>query len=146
MPDKFSFELIGDVDSYNSDTGFFIRKAINDKYKDTTVIYNLSQEDKESIYEIFKENDIFSIPKEFECASDAQYMMPQFTTILKYNLNGIKNEIRYNTGCYPKKNQNDEMKFENITKFIRQKLNDKKAIKAIPKTKIDFLRKYFKLP
>jgi hypothetical protein len=136
LPKDFSFELINDVDSYNSKTGYFIRKAINDRFQDSTVIYKLSTKDKEEIFKILKENDIFTIPKNFECASGAKYMMPQFTTILKYKIAGITNEISFNSGCFPKKNVNDEVRFENITKFIQQKLYSKNAIKMLPKTKM----------
>ena len=136
LPKDFSFVLINEVDSYDSETGHFIRKAINDRFQDTTVVCNLSTDDKEEIFKILKENDVFTIPKNFECASGAKYMMPQFTTILRYKIAGNKNEISYTTGCFPKKNINEESRFENITKFIQQKLYSKNAIKMLPKTKL----------
>lgn len=135
-PKDFSFEIIDDVDSYNSDSGYFIRKAINDKYEDTIVIYKLSQKDKEEIYKVIKENDIFSIPKGFECVSDAQFIVPAYTTILKYKIGNINNKIELNTSCLPKKNHVAEVRFKNITTFIRQKLSSKQVIKSIPKTKM----------
>lgn len=139
LPKDFSFEIKDEVDSYNSKSGLFTRRAINEKFKDTTVTYSLSQKDKEEIYRVFKDNDIVSIPKSFECASNAQFMMPAFTTTLKYRIGGIQKEIVFNTSCFPKKNQNDEVRFDNITEFIRNKLDSKEIIKKIPKTKARFM-------
>jgi hypothetical protein len=99
----------------------------------------LSQGEKEQIYEILKENDVFSIPKKFECASNSTFMIPAFTSILKFEIAGVKNEIEFNSGCFPKKNLDAEIRFENITKFIRQKLTTSKPISKLPKTQMDFM-------
>lgn len=139
LPKDFSFEIVDDVDSYNSTNGHFTRKAINDKFLDTTVTYILSQKDKEEIYKVFKENNILSIPKSFECASNAQFMMPAFTTTLKYRIDGIQKEIVFNTSCFPKKNESEAVRFDNAIKFIREKLYSKEIITKVPKTKMRFM-------
>lgn len=139
LPKDFSFEIIEDVNSYNSKNGQYTRKAINDKFLDTTVTCILSQKDKEEIYKILIENDIFSVPKSFECASNAQFIIPAFNTTLKYQINGVKQEIKFNTSCFPKKNESGATRFDNIVKYIRKKLNTKEIIQKLPKTKMIFM-------
>ncbi|MCU0467537.1 MAG: hypothetical protein MUF58_02975 [Arcicella sp.] len=136
IPKGFSFEIIDDIDSYNSINGSFTRKAINDKFLDTIVVYTLSQKDKEEIYKVLIENDVLSIPKYFECASNAQFMIPSFNTTLKVQINGIKQEIKFDTSCFPKKDAGAANRFDNIVKYIRAKLHSQKIIQKLPKTKM----------
>ena len=139
LPKDFSFEIIDDVDSYNSKSSRFTRKSINERFTDTTVTCTLSQKDKEEIYKILVENDILSVPKSFDCASNAQFMIPAFTTTLKYQIDGMKKEIQFNTSCFPKKNESGATRFDNIVKYIREKLHSKETIRKLPKTKMIFM-------
>ncbi len=139
LPKDFSFEIIDETESYNSQSGCFTRKAVTDNFTDTTVIYDLSQQDKEDIYKVLIENDILSIPKSFECASDAQFMLPAFTTTLKFQINGIAQEIKFNTSCFPKKEESEAIKFDNIVQYIRKKLLSKRIIQQLPKTEMRFI-------
>jgi hypothetical protein len=139
LPKDFSFEIISATESYNSQSGYFTRKAVTDNFTDTTVLYNLSQQDREDIYKVFIENDLLSIPKSFECASDAQFMIPAFTTTLKFQINGITQEIKFNTSCFPKKEESEAVKFDNIVQYIRKKLLSKRIIQQLPETEMRFI-------
>ncbi len=141
-PEDFQFQLIYDVDSYDSESGKFIRSFISIEPRvDTAIVISLTENELDSVYRVISKSDFFSLPQSFECDENKEYTVtiPSFDTTIIVKSNGKTKKVTYNSGCSPKSNLDSEQRFKIIEDTIREFLYRKSSIKNLPETKIVFL-------
>jgi len=136
MPTDFSFKIINTTDSYDSKTGIYTRQYIG---KDTTVIVLLTKSEMNLIYDVFKNNDFMSFPKEFECDKNGGSTLPAFDTTIEIKYNGKHKTVTNTTYCEKKIEQNKSDKFDEFGTVIMKIINKKHEIKNMRDSHIGFM-------
>ena len=143
MPKDFQFQIIGEVDSYDSSSGIFKRISVTENFKDTSIVEKLTKEEMEKIYHLIETNNFFSLPANFECSENKNdtisYILPSFTTTIIVKALGVSKKVEYSSYCSPKLDLNAEKQFQKIENELKTIIYTKSKIQKLPKTKMIFL-------
>ncbi|UBM60809.1 hypothetical protein LAG90_09190 [Marinilongibacter aquaticus] len=141
-PDDFQFQLIGEIDSYNSSNGHFERKYISmEPERDTTIVFKLSTKELNKAFKIIIANDFFSLPDTFFCNKTKEYTLkqPSFEKVIRVTSNGMTKTVVYNDECHPKQELNAEKRFLKLDSELSKLVYELESVKTLPKTKMVFL-------
>lgn len=95
MPEDFSFSLTWNVNgnsSYDSKTGKLVKEHDATNTDDYTAYYQLTDEDKEYIYNLISELDIDSYPETYDPQNGLS--KPSVTLILTVTINGKQKSVK----------------------------------------------------
>ena len=126
MPVNFSIKIINTTNSYDSKTGIYIRKYLNN---DSVVKVALTQKEMNIIYELFKKNDFWSFPNKFECDKNSVCTLPAFDTTIEITCNGKNKTVTNTTYCDKKIEQKKSDEFDEFDTEIMKIINNKPEIK-----------------
>lgn len=136
VPSTFYFKLYNDIDSYDSRSGEFKRAGSGKTLIDTTVQADLTQQERQFIYEYMIAQKADELPADFPCTPTSNGVIPAITVTLEFTMNeGAKKSI-YSYGCTDKVDSSAAKRFINITSKITAIIVSKPSIKAVPESGI----------
>ena len=126
MPTDFSFKIINTTYSYDSKTDIYIRHYVK---KDSVVKVEITQKERNIIYELFKRNDFLSFPDNFECSKFGTSHLPAFDTTIEITYKGLHKRVTNSDFCDRKVKQLKSDRFDELSSEIRKIINNKPEIK-----------------
>lgn len=123
----FGYEFLND--SYNSQTGTFIRKYANDTI---SIKIQLNADEKEKIITSFYENDFLHLPKEINCIEHGSYPIISQTVFLGKNMKTYQFSGDRGYFCFKGK------RFSNIITTIVSIIENKPEIKNLEVSDIGY--------
>ena len=136
MPVNFSIKIINTTNSYDSKTGIYIRKYLNN---DSVVKVALTQKEMNIIYELFKKNDFMSFPDKFECDKKGSTRIPAFDTTIEITYKGEYKRVLNTDFCDKKIEQQKSDRFDEFSLEIIKIINNKTEIKNMRKCDMIFM-------
>ena len=94
--DSFSFSLIWNCNgdsSYDSESGKLIKQKNAENIEDYTTIYQLTDEQKQEIYDLIMELDVNAYPDKYDPFEGEVYTKPSGTLILSVKTDTIQKKI-----------------------------------------------------
>jgi hypothetical protein len=129
---SYSFDYTETINTFDST----YKREYN--FKDTVIYLAFTLEEKEKAYSVMMENDILTLPENFEYDNTKSCVQPASTDYLTVQIDGKKKRIQYSYSCYPK-NESFAERLLNITNAIKKILETKKEIKGLPESDMIFL-------
>jgi len=136
MPNDFNFSSNIADSSYMLDTYKDKLTKTIDWGLDTTISFQLSLTEKQNIYKIFKEIDIYKYPENYAPKSTLK-VFPTFSYQLGFTLNGVDYKINWKENS--ESDTKDAKELRKLFREIQNTIEKDDQVKKLPESKRGFL-------
>ena len=136
MPNDFNFISNIAESSYILDTYKDKLTKTIDWERDTTISYQLSLAEKQRIYSILKEIDIYHYPQNYNPTTRVR-VRPSFSFEFEFTLNGVDYKINWKENT--ESDTRDAKKLRNLFRMIQNTIENDAQVKKLPEDKRAFM-------
>ena len=126
VPQDFSFKLKGTTYGFDSKTGIYIRKYLDN---DSSVMIILTKDEMLKIYKAYNKANFSSFPDTFKCSIFGTLTLPAFETTIEFSYMGTSKSSTNTTYCIRKKQQTKSRRFDNVEQIMFEIIHSKPEVK-----------------